>query len=57
MQPNRFTAGLGIGMITEHYTGTGTGPVKSVAEQSITGSTYKYYCRLRCRYALLNYLT
>ena len=25
-------------MITEHYTGTGTSPVKSVAEQSITGS-------------------
>ena len=31
-------AGLAIGMITEHYTGTGTGPVKSVANQSITGS-------------------
>ena len=31
-------AGLGIGLITEHYTGTGTGPVKSVAQQSITGS-------------------
>jgi len=33
-----LASGLGIGMITEHYTGTGTGPVKSVAEQSITGS-------------------
>ena len=33
-----LAAGLGIGMITEHYTGTGTSPVKSVAEQSITGS-------------------
>ena len=31
-------AGLSIGLITEHYTGTGTSPVKSVAEQSITGS-------------------
>jgi K(+)-stimulated pyrophosphate-energized sodium pump len=31
-------SGLAIGMITEHYTGTGTGPVKSVANQSITGS-------------------
>ncbi len=31
-------AGLGIGIITEHYTGTGTKPVKSVANQSITGS-------------------
>ena len=31
-------AGLGIGIITEHYTGTGTSPVKSVANQSITGS-------------------
>ena len=33
-----LAAGLGIGMITEHYTGTGTSPVKSVADQSITGS-------------------
>ena len=31
-------AGLSIGLITEHYTGTGTGPVKSVADQTITGS-------------------
>ncbi len=31
-------AGLGIGLITEHYTGTGTKPVKSVVDQSITGS-------------------
>jgi len=31
-------AGLGIGLITEHYTGTGTGPVKAIAEQSLTGS-------------------
>ena len=31
-------AGLGIGLITEHYTGTGTTPVTSVANQSITGS-------------------
>ena len=30
-------AGLGIGLITEHYTGTGTSPVKSIAEQSMTG--------------------
>ena len=33
-----LAAGLGIGLITEHYTGTGTGPVKSVADQSITGA-------------------
>ena len=33
-----LSAGLGIGMITEHYTGTGTGPVKSVANQSVTGA-------------------
>ena len=33
-----LAAGLGIGLITEHYTGTGTKPVKSVVEQSITGS-------------------
>ena len=32
-----LTSGLGIGLITEHYTGTGTSPVKSVAKQSITG--------------------
>tara|TARA_Y100001934_G_scaffold257812_1_gene327363 strand:- start:119 stop:1519 length:1401 start_codon:yes stop_codon:yes gene_type:complete len=30
-------AGLGIGLITEHYTGTGTGPVKSITKQSLTG--------------------
>jgi K(+)-stimulated pyrophosphate-energized sodium pump len=30
-------AGLGIGLITEHYTGTDTGPVRAIAEQSITG--------------------
>ena len=30
-------AGLGIGLITEHYTGTGTSPVKAIAQQSITG--------------------
>ena len=32
-----LVAGLGIGMITEHYTGTGTSPVKSITEQSLTG--------------------
>ena len=31
-------AGLGIGMITEHYTGTGTSPVKSITDQSVTGA-------------------
>ncbi len=30
--------GLGIGLITEHYTGTGTGPVKSIVQQSSTGA-------------------
>lgn len=33
-----LVAGLGIGMITEHYTGTGTTPVKSIADQSVTGA-------------------
>ena len=33
-----LAAGLGIGLITEHYTGTGTMRVKSVVDQSITGS-------------------
>lgn len=33
-----LAAGLLIGMITEHYTGTGTGPVKSIVKQSLTGS-------------------
>jgi len=33
-----LAAGLGIGLITEHYTGTGTVPVQSVVNQSITGS-------------------
>ena len=33
-----LVAGLGIGLITEHYTGTGTKPVKSVSDQSVTGA-------------------
>ena len=33
-----LVAGLGIGMITEHYTGTGTAPVKSITDQSATGA-------------------
>jgi len=32
-----LVAGLGIGMITEHYTGTGTPPVMSIVKQSLTG--------------------
>ncbi len=31
-------AGLGIGYITEFYTGTGTKPVQSIVNQSLTGS-------------------
>ncbi len=31
-------AGLGVGMITEYYTGTGTKPVTSIVNQSVTGS-------------------
>ena len=31
-------AGLGIGQITEFYTGTGTPPVKGIVRQSLTGS-------------------
>lgn len=33
-----LVAGLLIGMITEFYTGTGTRPVKSIVNQSVTGS-------------------
>ncbi|MCZ7649794.1 MAG: sodium-translocating pyrophosphatase [Thermoanaerobaculia bacterium] len=33
-----LAAGLAIGMITEHFTGTGTSPVRSIAQQSLTGS-------------------
>ncbi|NNC94116.1 MAG: sodium-translocating pyrophosphatase [Chitinophagales bacterium] len=33
-----LAAGLAIGKITEYYTGTGTGPVKSIVKQSVTGS-------------------
>ena len=33
-----LAAGLGIGFITEHYTGTGTGPVNSIVSQSRTGA-------------------
>ena len=31
-------SGLAIGKVTEHYTGTGTRPVKSIVRQSVTGS-------------------
>ncbi len=33
-----LVAGLAIGMLTEHYTGTGTGPVLSIVQQSVTGA-------------------
>ncbi len=33
-----LVAGLAIGMLTEHYTGTGTAPVRSIARQSVTGA-------------------
>jgi K(+)-stimulated pyrophosphate-energized sodium pump len=33
-----LASGLAIGKITEFYTGTGTGPVKSIVRQSVTGS-------------------
>jgi len=33
-----LAGGLLIGMITEYYTGTGTKPVKSIVDQSLTGS-------------------
>lgn len=33
-----LVAGLGIGYITEYYTGTGTKPVTSIVNQSVTGA-------------------
>jgi len=33
-----LVAGVLIGMVTEHYTGTGTKPVMSIVKQSLTGS-------------------
>lgn len=33
-----LASGLLIGKVTEYYTGTGTGPVKDIVRQSITGS-------------------
>ncbi|PKP40992.1 MAG: sodium-translocating pyrophosphatase [Bacteroidetes bacterium HGW-Bacteroidetes-13] len=33
-----LVAGLGVGKITEYYTGTGTKPVKGIVDQSLTGS-------------------
>jgi len=32
-----LSAGLGIGLVTEHYTGTGSSPVLSITKQSLTG--------------------
>ncbi|MBU0504742.1 V-type H(+)-translocating pyrophosphatase, partial [bacterium] len=33
-----LVAGLGIGLSTEHYCGTGTKPVRNLAKQSVTGA-------------------
>ncbi len=33
-----LVAGLGVGKITEYYTGTGYKPVKSIVDQSVTGA-------------------
>jgi len=33
-----LVSGLAIGKVTEYYTGTGTGPVQSIVDQSITGA-------------------
>ena len=33
-----LASGLSIGLVTEHYTGTGTAPVKSITDQSVTGA-------------------
>jgi len=33
-----LAAGLLIGIVTEHYTGTGTKPVRSIVNQSVTGA-------------------
>ena len=33
-----LVAGLGVGKITEYYTGTGTKPVKGIVDQSVTGA-------------------
>lgn len=32
-----LASGLAIGKVTEYYTGTGTGPVRSIVNQSVTG--------------------
>ena len=32
-----LVAGLGVGKVTEYYTGTGTRPVRSIVRQSVTG--------------------
>ena len=33
-----LVAGLGIGYVTEYYTGTGKGPVQGIVDQSLTGA-------------------
>ncbi len=33
-----LVSGLAIGIVTEHYTGTGTKPVQSIVDQSVTGA-------------------
>ena len=43
-----LACGIGIGLVTEHYTGINTGPVTEVSRQSVTGSATNIIAGIGC---------
>ncbi len=43
-----LACGIGIGLVTENYTGINTGPVKEVSRQSVTGSATNIIAGIGC---------